>query len=220
VRLGFRGEFTNGWNEAHGRASNYTFVNGVIQTQPVVGGSRPRPIMRRSFRRAHWNCVVAFRTEENRGSGRLRLCTNALIDNLSYRLDQNPPYNTVFAAKGVTGHNLTFANISPTSITRRSGSNNSVVPSGVDPNVKTRGGNLFAEDRAGNCAEHNLERGLHRLARLSRIASVDQNLPSAAYPYPTQVVTPTSTGLANPALWNTTNWSRRASASTTGLRWM
>ena len=29
LSLGFRDEFTNGWNEAHGRASNYDFVNGV-----------------------------------------------------------------------------------------------------------------------------------------------------------------------------------------------
>ena len=34
LRLGFRGEFTNGWNEAHGRASNYVFdSNGVIVDQ-------------------------------------------------------------------------------------------------------------------------------------------------------------------------------------------
>src|SRR4029077_15068014 len=28
VTLGFRDEFSTGWNEAHGRASNYTFSNG------------------------------------------------------------------------------------------------------------------------------------------------------------------------------------------------
>src|SRR5580692_2494862 len=40
LRLGFRGESTNGWNEAYGRASNYTFSpSGVIETQPVVGSS-------------------------------------------------------------------------------------------------------------------------------------------------------------------------------------
>src|SRR5258708_30980663 len=31
LRFGFRGESTNGWNEAHGRASNYAFdSNGVV----------------------------------------------------------------------------------------------------------------------------------------------------------------------------------------------
>jgi hypothetical protein len=40
VRLGFRQEFTDGWNEAHGRAANYAFgSNGVILTQPLVGRS-------------------------------------------------------------------------------------------------------------------------------------------------------------------------------------
>src|SRR5258705_3183419 len=38
LRVGFRGEFTNGWNEAHGRASNYLFdANGVIETNPTIG---------------------------------------------------------------------------------------------------------------------------------------------------------------------------------------
>jgi hypothetical protein len=40
LRLGFRGEFTNGWNEVHGRAANYDFgSNGVISTQPVIRDS-------------------------------------------------------------------------------------------------------------------------------------------------------------------------------------
>src|SRR4029077_9269596 len=40
LRGGLRREFTSGWNEAHGRASNYGFDSaGVILTQPVVGSS-------------------------------------------------------------------------------------------------------------------------------------------------------------------------------------
>ena len=39
VRGGFRFESSNGWNEAHGHASNYEVVNGVISTDPVVGNS-------------------------------------------------------------------------------------------------------------------------------------------------------------------------------------
>ena len=40
LRLGFRTEFTNGWKEAQGRASNYAFdSNGVILTEPVIRGS-------------------------------------------------------------------------------------------------------------------------------------------------------------------------------------
>ncbi len=39
LSLGFRGEFSTGWNEAHGRAANYTFTNGVISNQPHIGHS-------------------------------------------------------------------------------------------------------------------------------------------------------------------------------------
>ena len=39
LSLGFRDEFTNGWNEAHGRGANFVFNNGVIVTQPQVANS-------------------------------------------------------------------------------------------------------------------------------------------------------------------------------------
>ncbi len=39
VSLGLRDEFSTGWNEAHGRAANYTFSNGVISTDPHIGGA-------------------------------------------------------------------------------------------------------------------------------------------------------------------------------------
>src|SRR3984893_625629 len=36
LSLGFRSEFSTGWNEAHGRAANYAFPNGVISSQPRI----------------------------------------------------------------------------------------------------------------------------------------------------------------------------------------
>ena len=36
VRLGLRHEFSNGWNEVNGNAQTYQFINGVIQTIPVL----------------------------------------------------------------------------------------------------------------------------------------------------------------------------------------
>src|SRR5208337_3462066 len=39
LSLGFRDEFTTGWNEAHSRAANYTFPSGIIAAQPQVGNS-------------------------------------------------------------------------------------------------------------------------------------------------------------------------------------
>jgi len=39
IDLGIRHEFTTGWNEAFGRASNYSFLQGVLVTTPVTGNS-------------------------------------------------------------------------------------------------------------------------------------------------------------------------------------
>jgi len=39
LSLGFRDEFTTGWNETHGRAANYFYTNGVINSAPHIGGS-------------------------------------------------------------------------------------------------------------------------------------------------------------------------------------
>ena len=60
-----------------------------------------------------------------------------LLDNLSYRLDQNAPFNTVYAVKGTSGHTLKVANISPTTNYSALVFNDSVIPSGVEPNLKT-----------------------------------------------------------------------------------
>jgi hypothetical protein len=37
LEVGLRHEFTNGWNEAKGHAANYTYSNGVLVTNTVVG---------------------------------------------------------------------------------------------------------------------------------------------------------------------------------------
>ncbi len=211
LSLGFRGEFTNGWNEADGRASNYAFPNGVIATQPVVGNSA-LSVNNAAFLPAPrvglaWSPLASKKTVLRASFG----IYYGLIDNLSYRLDQNPTLNTVYAVKGVTasgvGHTLNFSAINPTANYSALGFNDSVIPSGVQPNLQTptvQSYTLKIEQQliAGTTLSVGYigSRGYHELL------SVDANLPSATYPYPTQVITASSTGLANPAVWNTTHW--------------
>jgi hypothetical protein len=95
VTLGFRDEFTTGWNEAHSRAANYTFTTGVISTQPQVGDSLftvnnakflPQPRIGLA-----WSPFGA-RTVIRAGFGMY----NDLQDALGYRADQNAPFNPTF----------------------------------------------------------------------------------------------------------------------------
>src|SRR5215467_1880279 len=102
LRVGFRAESTSGWNEANGRASNYLFSpGGVILTDPSIGASAfadnhakflPSPRMALS-----WSPFGSKRTAVRAGFG----LYYALLDNLSYRLDQNGPFNTDLAVKNI-----------------------------------------------------------------------------------------------------------------------
>lgn len=222
LRVGFRGESTDGWNEALGRASNYTFnANGVFLTQPATGSSAlavnkaaflPEPRVGIAWSPLKKTVVRAGFS-----------LSYALLDNLSYRLDQNSPYNTVLAVKGVTasvaGHTLLFTNISPTTNYTALGYNDSAIPSGVQPNLLTPAvvsytlkieQQLFDNTTlsVGYIGSH----GYHEML------SADANLPTATYPYPSQVITASSTGLANPALWNSTTWLSEGVSSYNALQ--
>ena len=93
LRVGFRGEFTNGWNEAHDRASNYVAgSNGVLLTQPVIGSSvlsvnnaKFLPAPRVSLA---WSPLGSKKTVLRAGGG----LYYALVDALDYRLDQAAPF--------------------------------------------------------------------------------------------------------------------------------
>jgi hypothetical protein len=96
LSLGFRGEFSTGWNEAHGRAANYTYPGGVISSQPHIGDSfltvnnakfLPQPRVALA-----WS-PVSPKTVLRAGFGMY----NDLQDALGYRADQNAPFNPTYS---------------------------------------------------------------------------------------------------------------------------
>jgi hypothetical protein len=219
LRIGFRGESTNGWNEAHGLASNYAFdSNGVILTQPLVGSSAltvnnakflPAPRVA-----AAWSPFASKKTVIRAGFG----LYYALLDNLSYRLDQNGPFNSVFAVK-----NIAFSSITPGAAYAGA----KVIPSGVQPDVKTptvESWSLKVEQQLSANASLGVSYiGSHAYHEL---LSVDANLPApticpalpcpAGYPSGAYYY-PAGAALANNAVWNTTHWFSQGISSYHGL---
>src|SRR5579863_7591885 len=129
LTLGLRGEFSNGWNEAHDRAANYTFTNGVISSQPHVGHSAftennakflPEPRVGLAWSpRADTTVVRA-------GFGMY----HELLDDLGYRMDQNAPFNPTYSIASLPVSSLPINPAAPTPAKAL------LNPGGVQPDAK------------------------------------------------------------------------------------
>jgi carboxypeptidase family protein len=94
LRIGLRDESTNGWNEVVGRATNYWFTNGVLDTNPHVGTS---PFTENNAK-ALWQPRLGIAWDPT-GTGTWVVRAgagmyNTLQDNLSHRIVVNPPFNS------------------------------------------------------------------------------------------------------------------------------
>ena len=128
LSLGFRGEFSTGWNEAHGRAANYTFTNGIISSLPHIGDHAftennarflPEPRIGLAWSPRQDKTVVRA------GFGMY----NELLDDLGYRMDQNAPFNPTYSIASLPVSSL------PISPTAPKPAKALLVPGGVQPDA-------------------------------------------------------------------------------------
>lgn len=226
LRLGFRAESTNGWNEAYGRASNYRFdTNGVVGSQPTVGDSaltvnnaRFLPAPRAGIA---WSPFAGKKTVIHAGYG----LYYALLDNLSYRLDNLAPYNTSLIIQnvpitGITGNNAIVpgAPLPPSA---------KVPPSGVQPDIKTPAVNSWTlKVQQQLSPSTSLSVGYIGSHGYHGILTADYNVPvpticpaspcPAGYPAGTWY-NPANAPLANPNVGATTTWASGGVSSYHGL---
>ncbi len=222
LRVGFRFESTNGWNEAHGRASNYLFSDGVIQTDPVVGNSiftqNRAKFLPEPRAGIAWDPFGKSKTLIQAGFGIYR----ALLDDIDYRLDQAAPFNTTESLKNVAVNGLLITPGTPLPAGTK------ISPSGIQPDAYTptvltwsfRVEQQIAPDTSltvGYVGSH----GYHELL------SLDANIPNPAIcpasPCPSSLAAgtiyfPTGAPLMNPALANTTTWMTEGLSSYNALQ--
>ena len=132
LSLGFRDEYSTGWNEVHGRASTYTYTNGVIANQPTIGNSAftvnnarflPQPRIGLAWNPLNYKRATVVRA----GFGMY----NDLQDALGYRTDQNAPFNPTWSLPNAAVASLPLNTAAAVPSTAK------LVPGGVQPNLQT-----------------------------------------------------------------------------------
>jgi hypothetical protein len=234
LSLGFRGEFSTGWNEAHGRAANYTFSNGVISSQPRISSNLfttnnakflPQP--RIGFA---WS-PHSERTVVRGGFGMYY----ELQDALGYRTDQNAPFNPTYSVAALSVSKL------PLSTASAPPGNALLVPGGVQPDLKMptlisyslRVEQALSQNTSltvGSVGPH----GYHEIVGVDGNTPVPTICPAspcpATYPktFPVGLAgtpvpagsyyIPAGTPKANPAIANTWTWFSRGDSSYNSLQ--
>ena len=212
VRAGFRSESTNGWNEVQGRASNYVITDGVLETQPRIGGSaltKNRAVFLPEPR-------VGF-AYDVRGDGRTAIrggfgVYHGLLDTLDYRLDQTAPFNT---AQSISNIPVADLNITPGTPPP---AGTKVSPSNVQPDIDTPAvlsWSLRVEQQVA--PRTSLTVGYVGSHSYHQILSEDMNEPVPTYLPDGTVFYPAGSKNANPALANTTSWVSQGAGSYNSL---
>jgi hypothetical protein len=131
ISAGLRAEHSHGMNEVNGRAANYLFdQNGVIHTQPRVAKNvftvNNGKFLAEPRLGIAWDLFGAQKTVIRAGFG----IHHSQLDSLSYRLDQNGPFNPTVALKNIPLAGLEIIPGAPLP------SGSKATPSGIQPDAE------------------------------------------------------------------------------------
>jgi hypothetical protein len=202
VSVGLRLEHSDGMHEAHGRAANFLFdANGVIQTRPTVSDSvfttNNAKILPQPRAGIAWDPFGRGRTVIHSGFG----IYHAQLDALSYRLDQNAPFNTTVSLKNVSLNGLTVVPGAalPTGAL--------VAPSGIQPDAKIPTVITYTFKIEQQIAQTwSIAAGYSGSHGYHQILSIDANLPVPTISAAGAISYAPGSPLANPNVAATTTW--------------